>query len=267
MSLSLSGQKMLTNECRPTVRFGPYEADFEKGVLRKFGLPVKLQGKPLAVLWVLVENAGEIVSREQLQRSLWPDNTFVDFDKNLSTAVNKLRDALCDNAIDAQYIETIPRKGYRFRAHVERVTTVEPKDAAPSAPTASAPETPALPIPQKRGFWASAVVLSAAVIIVSVGALYSVNRRGGSLSEKDTVVLADFDNSTGDAVFDDALKTALAVSLRQSPFLNVLPESRVGSTLQLMLRPGGARLTPEVARELCIRAGSSAYLAGAIGSL
>jgi DNA-binding winged helix-turn-helix (wHTH) protein/tetratricopeptide (TPR) repeat protein len=258
---------MLTNECRPTVRFGSYEADFEEGVLRKFGLPVKLQGKPLAVLWVLVENAGEIVSREQLQRSLWPDNTFVDFDKNLSTAVNKLRDALCDHAIDARYIETIPRKGYRFRAAVERVATVEPKEVAPSAPTASALETPALPIPQKRGFWASAVVLSAAVIIVLVGALYSVNRRGGSLSEKDTVVLADFDNRTGDAVFDDALKTALAVSLRQSPFLNVLPESQVGSTLQLMLRPAGARLTPEVARELCIRAGSRAYLAGAIGSL
>jgi len=61
---------MLTNESRPTVRFGPYEADFEEGVLRKFGLPVKLQGKPLAVLSVLVENAGNVVTREQLQRTL-----------------------------------------------------------------------------------------------------------------------------------------------------------------------------------------------------
>jgi len=253
---------MLTNESRPTVRFGPYEADFEEGVLRKFGLPVKLQGKPLAVLSVLVENAGNVVTREQLQRTLWPDNTFVDFDKNLSTAVNKLRDALCDNAIDAQYIETVPRKGYRFRAPVERVTSVEP-----ATPNASASEAPALPIRQKRGFWASAVVLSAAVIIVLVGALYSVNRRGGSLSEKDTVVLADFENSTGDPVFDDALKTALAVSLRQSPFLNVLPESQVASTLKMMTRHAGSRLTPETARELCLNAGSKAYLAEAIGSL
>ncbi len=70
-----SGQKMLTKETRQSVRFGPYEADFEEGVLRKFGLPVKLQGKPLAVLSVLVENAGKIVSREDLSRSLWPDNT------------------------------------------------------------------------------------------------------------------------------------------------------------------------------------------------
>jgi DNA-binding winged helix-turn-helix (wHTH) protein/tetratricopeptide (TPR) repeat protein len=258
---------MLTNESRPTVRFGPYEADFETGVLRKFGLPVKLQGKPLAVLCVLVEHAGEIVSREQLQRSLWPDNTFVDFDKNLSTAVNKLRDALCDNAVDAQYIETIPRKGYRFRATVEHAAPVAPRPAASTGPPAAASETPALPIPQKRGFWGGAVVLAAAVIIILVGALHSVNRRGRSLSEKDTVVLADFDNSTGDAVFDDALKTALAVSLRQSPFLNVLPESRVGSTLQMMMRPAGTRLTPDVARDLCVRAGSTAYLAGAIGSL
>ncbi len=87
------------------------------------------------------------------------------------------------------------------------------------------------------------------------------------LTEKDTIVLADFANSTGDPIFDDTLKTALSVSLRQSPFLNVLPDSEVAKTLQLMTRPAGTKLTPEVARELCLRAGSKAYIAGAIGSL
>jgi eukaryotic-like serine/threonine-protein kinase len=87
------------------------------------------------------------------------------------------------------------------------------------------------------------------------------------LTEKDTVVLADFANSTGDAVFDDTLKTALNVSLRQSPFLNVLSDSEVTTTLQEMTRPVGTKLTPEVARELCQRAGSKAYLAGTIGGL
>src|ERR1035438_10143999 len=87
------------------------------------------------------------------------------------------------------------------------------------------------------------------------------------LTEKDTIVLADFANSTGDAIFDDALKTALNVSLRQSPFLNVLSDSKVEKTLQLMIRPASTKLTPEVARELCQRAGSKAYIAGAIGSL
>jgi tetratricopeptide (TPR) repeat protein len=87
------------------------------------------------------------------------------------------------------------------------------------------------------------------------------------LTDKDTVVLADFANSTGDAVFDDTLKTALSVALNQSPFLNVLPESKVAATLKLMARPANTTLTPEVASELCQRAGSKAYLAGSISNL
>ena len=87
------------------------------------------------------------------------------------------------------------------------------------------------------------------------------------LTDKDTIVLADFSNSTGDAVFDDTLKTALSVGLNQSPFLNVLSDNKVAATLKLMTRPGDTRLTPEVARELCQRAGSKAYLTGSIASL
>jgi tetratricopeptide (TPR) repeat protein len=102
--------------------------------------------------------------------------------------------------------------------------------------------------------------------VVAVG-LYFRSHHAASLTEKDTIVIADFSNSTGDAIFDDTLKTALNVSLRQSPFLNVLSDSEVAKTLQLMTRPAGTKLTPEVARELCQRAGSKAYLAGSIGSL
>ena len=87
------------------------------------------------------------------------------------------------------------------------------------------------------------------------------------LTEKDTVVLTDFANSTGDAVFDDTLKTALNVSLRQSPFLSVLPDQQVAETLQRMTRPAATELTPDVTREICLRAKSKAYIAGAIGSL
>jgi len=87
------------------------------------------------------------------------------------------------------------------------------------------------------------------------------------LTDKDTIVLADFANSTGDAVFDDTLKSALSVSLRQSPFLNVSSDGQVAQTLQLMTRPTSTKLTPEVARELCLRAGSKAYIAGSIGGL
>jgi len=114
------------------------------------------------------------------------------------------------------------------------------------------------------------VLILAGVAVVAaliVGGLYYRSSQDKRLTEKDTVVLADFANSTGDPVFDDTLKTALIVSLRQSPFLNVLSENQVASTLQLMTRPANTRLTPEIARELCQRAGSKAYLAEAIGSL
>ena len=109
-------------------------------------------------------------------------------------------------------------------------------------------------------------VLTVALLVVG-GLYYRSRHQTKRLTENDTIVLADFANSTGDAVFDDTLKTALSVSLRQSPFLNVLSDSQVAKTLQQMTRPASTKLTPEVARELCQRAGSKAYLAGSIGSL
>jgi tetratricopeptide (TPR) repeat protein len=99
------------------------------------------------------------------------------------------------------------------------------------------------------------------------GVFHFRSRPGATLTEKDTIVLADFANSTGDVVFDDTLKQGLSVALNQSPFLNVLPDNKVAATLKLMSRPAGTKLTPEVASELCQRAGSKAYLAGSIANL
>ena len=115
------------------------------------------------------------------------------------------------------------------------------------------------------------VLVPAAVVLVAAaiaGAFYFRSRQTThSLTEKDTIVLADFANSTGDAVFDDTLKTALSVALRQSPFLNVLSDDKVSATLQLMTRPANAPLTPDVAREVCQRTESKAFIAGSIASL
>jgi serine/threonine protein kinase/tetratricopeptide (TPR) repeat protein len=113
------------------------------------------------------------------------------------------------------------------------------------------------------GIGITAVILTAALI---GGGLYLYSRRL-KLTAKDTVVLADFSNSTGDPVFDESLKAALRVALNQSPFLNVLSESKVATTMKLMTRPSGTALTPELARELCQRTGSKAYITGAIGRL
>jgi serine/threonine protein kinase/Tfp pilus assembly protein PilF len=134
---------------------------------------------------------------------------------------------------------------------------------AASSDTVTLPEAPAARVAK---VWKIAVPVLLVALLVA-GGLYYRSHQTKHLTEKDTIVLVDFANSTGDAIFDDTLKTALNVSLRQSPFLNVLADSDVAKTLQQMIRPANTKLTPEVARELCQRAGSKAYLAGSIGSL
>jgi TolB-like protein/Tfp pilus assembly protein PilF len=99
---------------RTVVRFGPFEADSRAGELRKHGVKLKLVGQPFEVLAMLLERPGQLVTREELRARLWPTDTFVDFDHGLNAAVNKLRDALNDSAEKPNYVETLPRRGYRF---------------------------------------------------------------------------------------------------------------------------------------------------------
>jgi eukaryotic-like serine/threonine-protein kinase len=105
------------------------------------------------------------------------------------------------------------------------------------------------------------------VLVMVAGGLYYNSRQHKVLTDKDTILLADFANATGDPVFDDTLKTGLSVSLRQSPFLSVLSDNRVARTLREMTRPPDTKVTPEVAREVCLRVGSKAYIAGSVGRL
>jgi len=100
-------------------RFGVFELDLSAGELRKSGVKLRLQGQPYQVLALLLERAGEVVTREELQQKLWPSDTFVDFDHSLNTAINKVRDALGDSASSPRYVETLARRGYRFIAPVQ----------------------------------------------------------------------------------------------------------------------------------------------------
>ena len=101
------------------VRFGTFDADLDGGELRKNGLKVPLPSQPFQVFAILLEHSGKIVSREELRHQVWPDGTFVDFDHGLNTAITKIRTALGDSAENPRFVETLPRRGYRFIAPVD----------------------------------------------------------------------------------------------------------------------------------------------------
>jgi DNA-binding winged helix-turn-helix (wHTH) protein/Tfp pilus assembly protein PilF len=253
-------------------RFGPFSLDAQERVLRRNGTRVNLQGQPYQILEVLLTRAGKLVTRDELRETLWPGDTYVDFEHGLNTSVKKLRLVLGDSAEKPSYIETVRGFGYRFvvSVEVENVETSAPEPTSPAPEQALLAEEPASHKVSGRAKRSSITALILAIAVLIAGGafyLFRAHQKGKRLTENDTVVLADFANSTGDPIYDDTLKTALRASLRQSPFLNLLPDSTAVKTLQLMTRPSGTKLTPEIARELCIRAGSKAYIAGAIGSL
>jgi DNA-binding winged helix-turn-helix (wHTH) protein len=224
----------------------------------------RLPVQPAQLLLVLVNSHEELVTREELRTRLWPEDTFVDFDHGLNNAVNRIREVLRDSAASPGYIQTVPRRGYRFIANV---TIVE-------APPAAKPVTPMESTPaaaeSQAGFSISKTWIFAAVLLLAIaagGTLLFVHRAKKVLTDRDTVVLADFDNSTGDPVFDGALRQGMAVQLEQSPFLNLISEERIQQTLRLMGQPVDARVTPAFAREICERTASTAVLDGSIARL
>src|SRR5258708_31369192 len=145
---------MTPNNPPRCVRFGLYEADFHTQELRKHGMKLKLSGQPLQILEMLLARPGELVSREELQKQLWNDAAYVDSNHGLNAAVNKLRDALSDSAEEPKYIETLPRRGYRFIGTIENAgSELKPEGAVPGPREFVAPPPPT-PIPVEPE-WAS----------------------------------------------------------------------------------------------------------------
>jgi eukaryotic-like serine/threonine-protein kinase len=237
---------------RRFARFGTFEVDFRERQLTKGGSRIRLQEQPFRILALLLERPGQLVTREEIRLQVWPQDLFVEFDAALNTAVGKLRAALNDSADNPRFLETVPRHGYRFVAPV----VWSPELEGP---------VPVMPQVRKRLYlwYAAALIVAGAAI----GGFWHFRRAAPKITSEDTIVLADFVNTTGDPAFDDALQTALRVSLQQSPFFTMLTDSAIAKTLHEMTRPAGTRLTNEVARELCQRAGSKAYLVGSIGNL
>ena len=166
------------------VRFGVFELDRSAGELRKSGVRLRLQEQPFQVLALLLERAGEVVTRDELQRQLWPSDTFVDFDHSLNTAINKVREALGDSASSPRYVETLARRGYRFIAPVQSDVPAENRAAVSSSVVAREeagkpsihPELE-VPIPRRsltRGLFALIQVMYLSFYLAALFRLHSV---------------------------------------------------------------------------------------------
>jgi len=238
--------------------FGPFRVDAAKEVLLREGESVPLTPKTFQVLLVLIRHNQELVTKDELMKSVWPDS-FVE-ETNLSRNIFMLRKALGESPQDHQYILTVPGRGYRFAEDVRLVTESELSIVAAHHSKVEVQV-------EKTKTWPWIALASIAMIVIAFGAFLFLRHPSIPLSAKDTVVLADFQNSTGDPVFDEALRQGLMVQLEQSPFLSLVPEQRIQHVLRLMGQSADTRLTPDLARQVCARTGSAAVLEGSIAIL
>jgi len=270
------------------VRFDEFELDLRAYQLRRSGRPLKLERIPMEVLFLLMERRGQLVTREEIIEKLWGKNVFLDTDNAINTAIRKIRQALKDDPEQPRFIQTVTGRGYRFIGQISEVVVPPAEAPAQEQPaSSSSPKAATADLQQlKRDPHAAPITIGAttgaptgigkrwklivpaivAVLALSVGGYFYL-RRAPKLTDKDTIVLADFSNTTGDSVFDGTLRQGLAVQLEQSPFLSLISEERIQQVLRLMGKPADARLTPEIAREICERTASAAVLDGSIASL
>jgi DNA-binding winged helix-turn-helix (wHTH) protein/tetratricopeptide (TPR) repeat protein len=254
--------------------FGPFRLDPAERSLLRDGKPVPLTPKAFELLVLLVENRGHLLKKDELIERVWP-NTFVE-EANLVQNVSALRKALDDKNGGVQYIETVPKGGYRFTAAVvdhtppARVETVPRQDCrfiAPVGDDGLNAVASNVPVVSRSMGWKALVAVSLLLTGILVGVWLFFPREAHLLTERDTVLLADFTNATGDSVFDDALRQALAVQLEQSPFLSLVSSQRIQETLGLMEKTPDTRVTSNIAREVCLRTDSTAVIEGSIAKL
>src|SRR3984885_7550913 len=258
-------------------RFGEFVLDPGRRTLSRADSPVSLTPRAFDVLLFLTQNPNRLVTKEELLEAVWGD-TFVE-EGNLTQYISHLRKALGDNSEDARLIATITRKGYQFTAVVTVVakTADIAKHATLQANLTETSKTDSRPVEfpteekvtqsppprlRLRKWFAAAALLG---VIAAAFWLYWNHRRRVTLAATDTIVLADVNNETSDPVFDDALDTALRYELAQTPYLNLLGTDKVVGTLAQIELPQTTKLTPEIARQVCLRTNSKLVVSQSIG--
>jgi TolB-like protein/DNA-binding winged helix-turn-helix (wHTH) protein/Flp pilus assembly protein TadD len=228
-----------------TYRFGDFAFEPSSGELHKHGLKVRLQEQPFQILMLLLARPGEVVTREQVRRALWPADTFVDFDAGLNSAIKRLRDALDDSAEEPRFVETLPRRGYRFIAPVEAPPVPAPEPAPIQAP----------PKPGRSRLSGAAIASAAVAVLLAVLALVvtrdrSRGDRSGPVPITSIAVLP-FENLSGDReqdYFVDGMTDAIITNLAQVRALRVISRTSV------MQYQRADKLLPRIAEDLNVEA-------------
>ena len=230
-----------------TLRFDSFELDVRAGQLRKGGVKLRLRGQPLQVLAILLEHAGEVVTREELQKQVWPADTFVDFDHGLHNAIARIREVLGESAEAPRYIETLPRRGYRFIGPVEEFQPLRP--AEESVASASPGET--IAAPRRRN---PRLVLIACAVLVLGLATWAVRRyvfSRAAVQPIQSIAVLPLDNLSGNPAeefFVDGMTDQLITDLAKVGSLRVISRTSV------MQYRGAKKALPEIARELNVDA-------------
>jgi TolB-like protein/DNA-binding winged helix-turn-helix (wHTH) protein/Flp pilus assembly protein TadD len=241
----------------PIVRFGIYEISLQSGELRKSGVRIRVQQQPLKLLEILLEHPGQVVTREELRNRLWPNDSFGDFDQAVNIAIAKVRGALGDSADNPRFIETLPKRGYRFIADVS-ITESDPYLARPESGRIEVSEDQfreASSAPSKRSAWLKARTAIGLVLILILTLLVmwlfrSRNRASATTTIRSIAVLP-LENLSGDAAqdyFADGMTDQLITDLAQISALRVI------SRTSAMTYKGARKPLPEIARQLHVDA-------------
>jgi TolB-like protein/DNA-binding winged helix-turn-helix (wHTH) protein/Flp pilus assembly protein TadD len=243
------------------LRFGTYEVSFQSGEVRKAGLRIRVQQQPLKLLEILLEHPGQVITREELRSRVWPDESFGDFDQALNIAIGKVRSALGDSAENPRFIETLPKRGYRFIADV----TIVDADARLKRQEPAAGDQPAtdpgdkipdagLAVGPNRRVWATRWVIGVLALVIASLSILSVWRfrsRAPASTGIRSIAVLPLENLSGDAsqnYFADGMTDELITDLAQISALRVISRTSV------MVYKGARKPLPQIARELNVDA-------------
>src|SRR6202167_2089179 len=242
------------------VRFGTYELSLQSGEVRKAGMRIRVQQQPMKLLELLLERPGEVVTREELRSRVWPNESFGDFDQAVNIAIAKLRNALGDSAENPRYIETLPKRGYRFIAEVS-VVEADARTKRPEPPTGELPlpepghrpQGAGLAVAPKRRPWLTPGVITpvALVLILAILAVWLFRFRSHAPTGIHSLVVLPLDNLSGEAsqdYFADGMTDELITDLAQISALRVISRTSV------MVYKGARKPLPQIARELSVDA-------------